>query len=54
MQRPPATSPELLSANFNQDFSCVAVGTRSGYAITNCEPFGRIYTKRTCTGARRD
>ncbi|WFD32734.1 pre-rRNA processing protein [Malassezia sp. CBS 17886] len=45
MLRPAVSSRELLSANFNQDFSCVAIGTRSGYSITNCEPFGRVYAK---------
>ncbi|KAJ6556646.1 WD40 repeat-like protein [Mycena vulgaris] len=34
----------LLFANFNQDYSCVSVGTRKGYSITNCDPFGRVYT----------
>ncbi|KAJ7155195.1 WD40 repeat-like protein [Mycena filopes] len=34
----------LLFANFNQDYSCVSVGTRRGYSITNCDPFGRVYT----------
>ncbi|EDR01283.1 uncharacterized protein LACBIDRAFT_254718 [Laccaria bicolor S238N-H82] len=34
----------MLFANFNQDFSCVSVGTRKGYCITNCDPFGRVYT----------
>ncbi|CAO1622484.1 unnamed protein product [Sympodiomycopsis kandeliae] len=38
-------SNDLLSVNFNQDASCVAVGTRSGYSITNCEPFGKVYSK---------
>lgn len=23
---------------------CVSVGTRKGYSITNCDPFGRVYT----------
>ncbi|KAF7437592.1 autophagy protein [Pleurotus ostreatus] len=40
----------LLYANFNQDYSCVSVGTRKGYSITNCEPFGRVYTMNN--GAR--
>ncbi|KZV79549.1 WD40 repeat-like protein [Exidia glandulosa HHB12029] len=34
----------MLFANFNQDFTCVSVGTRKGYSITNCDPFGRVYT----------
>ncbi|KAK0430149.1 WD40 repeat-like protein [Armillaria gallica] len=38
------TNSNMLFANFNQDFSCVSVGTRRGYSITNCEPFGRVYT----------
>ncbi|MBW0497686.1 hypothetical protein O181_037401 [Austropuccinia psidii MF-1] len=39
------SDPSLLSINFNQDNSCISVGTRSGYSITNCEPFGRLYAK---------
>jgi hypothetical protein len=23
---------------------CISVGTRKGYSITNCDPFGRVYT----------
>ncbi|KAK7462720.1 autophagy protein [Stygiomarasmius scandens] len=38
------SNPNMLFANFNQDFSCVSVGTRKGYSITNCDPFGRVYT----------
>ncbi|KAK7685045.1 autophagy protein [Cerrena zonata] len=34
----------MLFANFNQDFTCISVGTRKGYSITNCDPFGRVYT----------
>ncbi|KAF9818054.1 hypothetical protein IEO21_03015 [Rhodonia placenta] len=40
----------MLFANFNQDFTCISVGTRKGYSITNCDPFGRVYTKND--GAR--
>ncbi|KIJ08274.1 hypothetical protein PAXINDRAFT_18580, partial [Paxillus involutus ATCC 200175] len=40
------TNPNMLFANFNQDYySCISVGTRKGYSITNCDPFGRVYTK---------
>lgn len=37
-------NPNLLFANFNQDFTCISVGTKKGYSITNCDPFGRVYT----------
>ncbi|KAJ7448383.1 hypothetical protein FB451DRAFT_1533057, partial [Mycena latifolia] len=40
----------MLFANFNQDYSCVSFGTRKGYSITNCDPFGRVYTQHD--GAR--
>ncbi|KAJ7648112.1 WD40 repeat-like protein [Roridomyces roridus] len=39
------SAPGMLFANFNQDYSCVSVGTRKGYSITNCDPFGRVYTQ---------
>ncbi|KAI0695024.1 WD40 repeat-like protein [Cytidiella melzeri] len=38
------TASSMLFANFNQDFTCISVGTRKGYSITNCDPFGRVYT----------
>ena len=41
---PSKASNNLLSVNFNQDHSCIAVGTRKGYSITNCDPFGRVYS----------
>ncbi|KAI5825721.1 WD40 repeat-like protein [Schizophyllum commune Tattone D] len=44
------TNANMLFANFNQDFSCISVGTRKGYQITNCDPFGRVYTQND--GAR--
>jgi len=25
-------------------YRCISVGTRKGYSITNCDPFGRVYT----------
>ncbi|KDN34813.1 hypothetical protein RSAG8_12111, partial [Rhizoctonia solani AG-8 WAC10335] len=44
------TNSNMLFANFNQDFSCISVGTKKGYSIANCDPFGRVYTKND--GAR--
>jgi len=41
----PKSAPALLSVSFNQDSSCISVGTRKGYAIANAEPFGRIYAR---------
>lgn len=25
--------------------SCISVGTRKGYSVINCDPFGKIYSK---------
>ncbi|KAG2191404.1 hypothetical protein INT46_007851 [Mucor plumbeus] len=36
---------QIISVNFNQDFSCISVGTKSGYRIYNCDPFAKCYTK---------
>ncbi|KAF8172667.1 WD40 repeat-like protein [Pholiota molesta] len=38
----------MLFANFNQDFSCISVGTRKGYSVTNCDPFGRMTGRGAC------
>ncbi|KAL1923004.1 uncharacterized protein VTP21DRAFT_9380 [Calcarisporiella thermophila] len=39
------SSSELLFINFNQDFSCISVGTKNGYKIYNCDPFGKCFSK---------
>ena len=38
---------EMLFVNFNQDLTCLSVGTRHGYKIYNCEPFGKYFMKRS-------
>ncbi|KLO10608.1 WD40 repeat-like protein [Schizopora paradoxa] len=44
------TNQQMLFANFNQDFTCISVGTKKGYSISNCDPFGRVHTNHD--GAR--
>ncbi|KAG2214923.1 hypothetical protein INT45_005653 [Circinella minor] len=36
---------KILFLNYNQDFSCVSVGTEKGYRMYNCDPFGKCYSK---------
>ncbi|EGF76294.1 hypothetical protein BATDEDRAFT_14943 [Batrachochytrium dendrobatidis JAM81] len=36
----------ILFSNFNQDYSCISVGTRTGYKIYNSDPFGKCYAKQ--------
>lgn len=39
------SSSSLLAVSFNQDASCLSVGTRKGYSIWNTEPHGRVFSK---------
>ncbi|PVU89747.1 hypothetical protein BB561_005184 [Smittium simulii] len=39
------TNSDIHFINFNQDFSCISVGSKHGYRIYNCDPFGKCYTK---------
>ncbi|KAI8146765.1 WD40-repeat-containing domain protein [Fennellomyces sp. T-0311] len=36
---------ELLFINFNQDFSCISLGSKHGYRIYNCDPYSKCYSK---------
>ncbi|KAI9366091.1 WD40-repeat-containing domain protein [Zopfochytrium polystomum] len=40
-----SSASPILFVNFNQDASCLSVGTRSGYKIFNCDPFGKFYSR---------
>lgn len=45
---PPLTRTDPpQSCNFNQDYSCIAVGHRRGYTILNCDPFGKVHSNST-------
>jgi len=35
----------LSCVNFNQDYTCISAGTKTGFRIYNCDPFGRCYIK---------
>ena len=38
-------SIKVLYLNFNQDFSCISIGTSVGYIIYNVSPLKEIYKK---------
>lgn len=38
------TSGELSCINFNQDYSCISVASKTGYRIYNCDPFAKCYS----------
>lgn len=43
---PEKTNIESLNfINFNQDGSCISIGTDRGYKIFNCDPFGKCYSR---------
>ena len=37
----------ILYINFNQDSSCICIGTEKGFHIYNAEPFKNIYSRST-------
>lgn len=44
---PTKTNVEALNfINFNQDGSCISIGTDRGYKIFNCDPFGKCYSRQ--------
>ncbi|EEY62758.1 uncharacterized protein PITG_21699 [Phytophthora infestans T30-4] len=43
MRSAESSRADLLFLNFNQEASCISVGTRQGFAIYNCEPFGKCF-----------
>ncbi|GAB4832110.1 Autophagy- protein 18d [Ancistrocladus abbreviatus] len=44
---------ELLSASWNQDYSCFAVGTNNGFRIYNCDPFKETFRRDLKNGCFR-
>lgn len=37
-------SSTINFVTFNQDYSCLAVGTHNGYRIYSCNPFNKVYS----------
>eukprot|EP01012_Entosiphon_sulcatum_P064618 TRINITY_DN93446_c0_g1_i1.p1 TRINITY_DN93446_c0_g1~~TRINITY_DN93446_c0_g1_i1.p1 ORF type:complete len:352 (+),score=27.71 TRINITY_DN93446_c0_g1_i1:28-1083(+) len=42
----PRQGERVLCLNFNQDCSCLAVGTEEGFKIFSCDPFRKCYEKK--------
>ena len=38
-------STNILYLNFNNDYSCISVGTENGYIIYNTSPFKELYKR---------
>jgi autophagy-related protein 18 len=43
----PAGGTTILCLSFNQDASCLALGTRSGYRIIQCSPFSTAFSSES-------
>lgn len=41
-----STGAPMNFVTFNQDYTCLAIGTHNGYRIYSCEPFGKIYENK--------
>ncbi|QLL33918.1 hypothetical protein HG536_0F02430 [Torulaspora globosa] len=41
----PDSLPVVNLINFNQDGTCISIGTSVGFKIFNCEPFGKFYSE---------
>ena len=39
------THHQILYVSFNQDFTCISIGTDEGYLIYNIEPLKLIFEK---------
>lgn len=44
LHRTPRQQETVNFVNFNQDSSCMSVGTKNGYRIFNCDPFGKCFS----------
>lgn len=41
----PDSLPVINLINFNQDGTCISIGTSAGFKIFNCDPFGKFYSE---------